>query len=299
MNKKDRKIGFIGLGAMGSRMAKNLIDDGFSVVAYDIRKEAVNSLATLGATPVGSPKDVGEQSNIVILSLPSSSEVIDTVTGKNGVLEGIKSEGIIVDTSTIDPNTTKKIEEIAKENNVRFIDAPVSGGTIGAEKGSLSIMVGGKKEVVDSCIDILNSLGENIYHVGDVGSGQVFKLINNMLAGINLAAVGEAMVLASKVGADMKKLCEVIKTSAGNSWAFENKADNILVDNFEPGFRLWLQHKDLALARKMASDDGVPCPLLALAYEMFESTKSMGLEDLDHSAVVKFFEKISNSKINA
>ena len=299
MNKKDKKIGFIGLGAMGSRMAKNLIDDGFNVIAYDIRKDAVTSLATLGAIPADSPKAVGEKSEIVVLSLPSSSEVIDTVTGQNGVLEGIESGGIIIDTSTIDPNTTKEIEKIAEEKNVKFIDAPVSGGTIGAEKGTLSIMVGGKKETVDSCIDILKALGENIYHVGDVGSGQVFKLINNMLVGINLAAVGEAMVLASKVGADMKKLCEVIKTSTGNSWAFETKADNILVDKFEPGFRLWLQHKDLALARKMASDDGVPCPLLALVHEMFESSKSMGLEDLDHSAVVKFFEKISNSKINA
>jgi 3-hydroxyisobutyrate dehydrogenase len=298
MSKKGRKIGFIGLGAMGSRMARNLIDDGFDVIAYDIRKDAVNSLETLGAIPADSPKAVGEKSEIVVLSLPSSSEVIDTVTGQNGVLDGIKRDGIIVDTSTIDPNTTKELEKIAKEKNVKFIDAPVSGGTIGAEKATLSVMVGGKKEVVDSCVDVLNALGENIYHVGDVGSGQVFKLINNMLVGINLAAVGEAMVLASKVGADMKKLSEVIKTSAGTSWAFETKADNILVDKFEPGFRLWLQHKDLALARKMASDDGVPCPLLTLVHEMFESSKSMGLEDLDHSAVVKFYEKISNSKIN-
>jgi 3-hydroxyisobutyrate dehydrogenase len=299
LSKKSRKIGFIGLGAMGSRMAKNLIDDGFEVIAYDIRKDAVTSLETLGAISADSPKAVGEKSEIVVLSLPSSSEVIDTVTGQNGVLEGIKKEGIIVDTSTIDPNTTKELEKIAKEKNVKFVDAPVSGGTIGAEKATLSIMVGGKKEVVDPCMDVLNAIGENIYHVGDVGSGQVFKLINNMLVGINLAAVGEAMVLASKVGADMKKLSEVIKTSAGTSWAFETKADNILVDKFDPGFRLWLQHKDLALARKMASDDGVPCPLLALVYEMYESSKSMGLEDLDHSAVVKFFEKISNSKINA
>jgi len=284
---------------MGSRMVKNLIDDGFEVIAYDIRKDAVTSLETLGAISADSPKAVGEKSEIVVLSLPSSSEVIDTVTGQNGVLEGIKKEGIIVDTSTIDPNTTKELEKIAKEKNVKFVDAPVSGGTIGAEKATLSIMVGGKKEVVDPCMDVLNAIGENIYHVGDVGSGQVFKLINNMLVGINLAAVGEAMVLASKVGADMKKLSEVIKTSAGTSWAFETKADNILVDKFDPGFRLWLQHKDLALARKMASDDGVPCPLLALVYEMYESSKSMGLEDLDHSAVVKFFEKISNSKINA
>ena len=299
MSKKSRKIGFIGLGEMGSRMVKNLIDDGFEVIAYDIRKDAVTSLETLGAISADSPKAVGEKSEIVVLSLPSSSEVIDTVTGQNGVLEGIKKEGIIVDTSTIDPNTTKELEKIAKEKNVKFVDAPVSGGTIGAEKATLSIMVGGKKEVVDPCMDVLNAIGENIYHVGDVGSGQVFKLINNMLVGINLAAVGEAMVLASKVGADMKKLSEVIKTSAGTSWAFETKADNILVDKFDPGFRLWLQHKDLALARKMASDDGVPCPLLALVYEMYESSKSMGLEDLDHSAVVKFFEKISNSKINA
>ncbi|MBS7629250.1 NAD(P)-dependent oxidoreductase, partial [Candidatus Bathyarchaeota archaeon] len=133
----------------------------------------------------------------------------------------------------------------AKEKKVGAVDAPVSGGTVGAEMGTLTIMVGGEKETVDACMDVLRAIGKNIYYVGGPGSGQIFKLLNNMLVGINLAAVGEALVLASKAGVDLKLLYEVVKTSAGNSWAFENKLPNMLEERFEPGFRVWLQHKDL------------------------------------------------------
>jgi 3-hydroxyisobutyrate dehydrogenase len=297
LTKHKDKIGFIGLGAMGSRMAINLINDGFEVTAYDIRAEATKLLLSKGAKTAKNPREISENSDIVILSLPSSSEVIDTVMGKNGVLEGLKEGGIIIDTSTIDPHSTKKIAKTAKEKGIEMIDAPVSGGTFGAEKGTLSIMVGGEEKILNACMDVLTVIGENIYHVGEIGSGQIFKLINNMLVGINLIAVSEALVLAQKAGANLNTLYEVIKTSAGNSWAFEIKAPNMLKKEFKPGFKIWLQHKDLDLAMDMASNLGVPTPLLAYSCEIFKSAKALGLEDLDHSAIIRFAEKISEIKI--
>lgn len=297
MTKHKDKIGFIGLGAMGSRMAMNLINDGFEVTVYDIRTEATKLLLSKGAKTAKNPREASENSDIVILSLPSPSKVIDVVMGKNGVLEGLKEGGIIIDTSTIDPHSTKKIATTIKEKGIGMIDAPVSGGTLGAENGTLSIMVGGEEKILNTCMDVLKVIGKNIYHVGEIGSGQVFKLINNMLVGINLIAVSEALVLAQKAGVNLNTLYEVIKTSSGNSWAFEIKAPSMLKKEFQPGFKIWLQHKDLGLAMDMASSYGVPTPLLAYSYEIFKSAKALGLEDLDHSAIIRFAEKISEIEI--
>lgn len=282
---------------MGSRMVKRLLDNDFKATVYDIRQEAIELVMAEGAKSAKTPKEVAENSDIVLLSLPSPIEVTETVLSKDGVLEGVKEGEIIIDTSTTDPLTAQKIEKSAREKNAEFLDAPVSGGTIGAEKGTLSIMVGGEKHTINACMDILKTIGENIYHVGKIGSGQLFKLINNMLVGINLIAVGEALVLASKAGSDLNLLYDVIKTSAGNSWAFENKALNMIEKKFEPGFRVWLHHKDLGLALNMASEYGVPTPLLAYSHEVFKSAKSLGLEDLDHSAIIKFVEGISKIEI--
>jgi len=297
LTKHKDKIGFIGLGAMGSRMAMNLINDGFEVTVYDIRTEATKLLLSKGAKTAKNPREASENSDIVILSLPSPSKVIDVVMGKNGVLEGLKEGGIIIDTSTIDPHSTKKIATTIKEKGIGMIDAPVSGGTLGAENGTLSIMVGGEEKILNTCMDVLKVIGKNIYHVGEIGSGQVFKLINNMLVGINLIAVSEALVLAQKAGVNLNTLYEVIKTSSGNSWAFEIKAPSMLKKEFQPGFKIWLQHKDLGLAMDMASSYGVPTPLLAYSYEIFKSAKALGLEDLDHSAIIRFAEKISEIEI--
>jgi 3-hydroxyisobutyrate dehydrogenase len=174
-----------------------------------------------------------------------------------------------------------------------MIDAPVSGGTVGAEKGTLSIMVGGAKKDVDRCMDVLRAIGINIYHVGNSGAGQLFKLINNMLVGINLVGVSEAFVLAKKAGIDLDLLHNVIKTSAGTSWALEHKLPKMASGDFNPGFRVWLQHKDLALAMNLASQMGAALPMTSLAFQMYESAKAMGLQDLDHSAIVKVLQKLS------
>jgi len=290
---KESNVGVVGLGAMGLPMAKNLLRKGFSVTVFDVRDEPLRALESLGARVARSPRDVAVASSIVLTSLPSSKQVEDVLTGTDGLLDGMAKGGVIVDTSTIDPAMSRKLAEACAKKGIAMIDAPVSGGTVGAEKGTLSIMVGGGKDEVERCMNVLRAIGANIYHVGDTGSGQIFKLINNMLVAINLVGVSEAFVLGKKAGVNPDLLYGVIKTSAGNSWALEQKLPKMANDDFAPGFRVWLQHKDLALAMSLASQMGVALPMASLAFQMYESAKAMGLEDLDHSAVVKVLQKLS------
>ncbi len=293
-----RNIGVVGLGAMGLPMTKNLLRKGFSVSVFDVRDEPLASLKAMGAKPAGSPKEVGATSSIVLMSLPSSKQVEEVVLGNNGLLEGMKKGSVIVDTSTVDPEVSKRLTVECKKKGIAMIDAPVSGGTIAAEKGTLSIMVGGDKAPVNSCMDVLRAIGVNIYHVGDSGQGQVFKLINNLLVAINLVGVSEALVLGLKAGVDPDLLYDVIKTSAGNSWALEQKLPKMVKNDFAPGFRVWLQHKDLTLAMNLASQLGVALPMTSLAHQMYQSAKATGLQDADHSAIVKVLQRLSgtNSK---
>lgn len=290
---KESNVGVVGLGAMGLPMAKNLLRKGFSVTVFDVRDEPLRALEALGARVARSPRDVAVASSIVLTSLPSSKQVEDVLTGTDGLLDGMAKGGVIVDTSTIDPAMSRKLAEACAKKGIAMIDAPVSGGTVGAEKGTLSIMVGGGKDEVERCMNVLRAIGVNIYHVGDTGSGQIFKLINNMLVAINLVGVSEAFVLGKKAGVNPDLLYSVIKTSAGNSWALEQKLPKMANDDFAPGFRVWLQHKDLALAMSLASQMGASLPMTSLAFQMYESAKAMGLEDLDHSAVVKVLQKLS------
>ncbi|MEM4250730.1 MAG: NAD(P)-dependent oxidoreductase [Candidatus Bathyarchaeia archaeon] len=290
---KESSVGVVGLGAMGLPMARNLILKGFSVTVFDVREEPLKTLESFGARVAHSPREVAAASAIVLTSLPSSKQVEDVVMGENGLINGMSRGGIIVDTSTIDPAVSKRLAEECRKKGIAMIDAPVSGGTVGAEKGTLSIMVGGDKKDVDRCMNVLRAIGVNIYHVGDSGNGQLFKLINNMLVGINLVGVSEAFVVAKKAGIDLGLLHNVVRTSAGASWALEQKLPKMASDDFEPGFRVWLQHKDLALAMSLASQLGAALPMTSLAFQMYESAKAMGLQDLDHSAIVKVLQKLS------
>jgi len=288
-----RDVGVVGLGAMGLPMAKNLLRKSFNVTVFDVRNEPTKILEALGAKVARSPREVGAASSIALTSLPSSRQVEDVVLGENGLIAGMSKGGVIVDTSTIDPAVSKKLADKCQKRGIAMLDAPVSGGTLGAEKGNLSIMVGGDKDSVDRCMDVFRAVGLNIYHVGPVGAGQVFKLINNMLVAVNLVGVSEGLVLASKAGVDLELLYSVLKTSAGNSWALEQKFQKMAKDDFTPGFRVWLQHKDLALAMNLASQLGASLPVTSLACQMYEAAKATGLEDLDHSAVVKVLQRLS------
>lgn len=288
-----RNVGVVGLGAMGLPMAKNLLQKSFNVSVFDIRDEPGKILGAVGAKVAGSPREVGASSSIVLTSLPSSKQVEDVVLGRNGLIEGMSEGGVIVDTSTIEPAVSKRLADECRERGIEMLDAPVSGGTVGAEKGTLSIMVGGDKDTVERCMDVLHAIGVNVYHVGPVGAGQVFKLINNMLVAVNLVGVSEGLVLASKADVDLNLLYNVLKTSAGNSWALEQKFQKMVENDFAPGFRVWLQHKDLMLAMDLASQLGAALPMTGLAFQMYESAKAIGLEDLDHSAVLKVLQKLS------
>ena len=290
---KKMNVGVIGLGAMGLPMAKNLLRKGFEVTVFDARNEPIQTLEKLGARIGHSPKEVGLQSRIVLMSLPSSKEVEKVVAAEDGLAHNMKKGGVIVDTSTIDPAVSRRLADECKKMGLHMIDAPVSGGTTGAEKGTLSIMVGGDSHAVKRCMGVLQAVGRNIYHVGDVGAGQVFKIINNMLVAINLIGVSEALVLAMKTGVDPKLLYNVVKTSSGNSWALEQKLPVMIKNNFKLGFRVWLQHKDLGLAMGLASQLGASLPMASLAYQLYEATKAIGLEDSDHSAVVKVLQHLS------
>lgn len=292
----DKKIGFIGLGAMGKPMAKNLLKANFSLVVYDVRKEPVEELSQMGAAPANSPKEVGESCDVVITSLPTPSAVVEVILGEEGVLKGMREGGIIIDTSTIDPMTAKMIAEEAKKKKVHVLDAPVSGGTTGAENATLSIMVGGDEEAFNKVLDILKVIGKEISYVGPSGTGQTIKLINQMLVGIHIVATAEAFNLATKLGLDSEKIFNIIKASAGNSRGWEYGVPRMMKGDFTPGFRVFLLDKDLKLALQMASEYKVPVALTALAYQFMEAAKAIGVEDEDMSAVIKVLKRMSQEE---
>jgi len=293
-----KSLGFIGLGVMGSRMAKNLLKAGYPLTVYDKVLEKIQGLVLLGAKGASSPKEVSENSDIVMLSLPGPAEVEEVILGKDGVLEGLKEGGIVVDLSTIDPSTARRLYEKCKQRKVRFLDAPVSGGAVSAERGTLTIMVGGDRDAYEEVLEVLKVIGKNIVYVGPPGMGQVFKLANNALAGINLVATAEILAWAKKQGADLYKLYEVIRMSSGNSWVFENRALGMVEGKFEPGFVIRLYRKDIELFLKEASEAGVPAVLTSTVLQIFNIALAMGLGEKDANAIIRVFETITAQKIS-
>ena len=289
----QRIIGFIGLGAMGSRMTRNLLKAGFQCVVYDVRREAVEELVRFGAQPTSSPKEVAEKTDIILLSLPSSPHVEDVMLGRNGVLEGARPGTLVIDLSTIDPITTRRIHEEAKKKGVVFIDAPVSGGTWGAEAGTLAIMVGApNEEVFNKAKEVLQYLGRKIEWVGDVGSGQIIKLANNAIACVNLFSTIEALLWAAKQGVNIQKAIDVISASSGDSWILRNEVPRILKRIFEPGFKTWLMHKDVGLFLKTATEMKMYTPFIALAHQFLQLALANNYTDEDWGSIVKLYEKL-------
>jgi len=281
---------------MGKPMAKNLLKAGYRLTVYNRSKAPVDELATAGARPAASPAEVGKNSDVVITIVHASKDVEEVVLGPNGVLDGM-AKGIVVDMSTIDPLTTRRVSEAAAKKGVTFLDAPVSGGTEGAEKGTLTIMVGGPKEAYAKVEEVLKVMGKNIFHVGPVGTGQTIKLVNQILGAIHVGAMSEAVIWAKKVGVDLQVLYDVIRASMGNSRIFEMKFPRLVSGDMRPGFKVWLQHKDLRLALDVASQLEIPLPLTALVYQLFGAAKLMGYADEDHSALIKVLEDLSKVKV--
>ncbi len=289
-------LGFIGLGAMGKPMAKNLMRAGFPLTVYNRSKAPMDELASMGARAAANPAQVGKNSEVVITIVHAAKDVEEVVLGPQGILDGM-SKGIIIDMSTIDPLTTRRLSEAAAKKGVTFLDAPVSGGTEGAEKGALAIMVGGPEEAYLRVDEVLKAMGKNIFHVGPVGSGQTVKLVNQILCAIHVGAMSEALIWAKKVGVDLQVVYDVIRVSMGDSRIFEMKVPRVLSGDMRPGFKVWLQHKDLRMALDVASELNVPLPLTSLIYQLFGAAKLMGHGDEDHSALIKVLEEMSKVKV--
>lgn len=292
------KVGFIGLGAMGRPMAANLIAAGHTLTVYDLVPAAVAELTGKGAAAAATPAELSAASDFIITMLPNGAIVEAVVAGANGLLSGGRAGQVIIDMSSVTPAHTRKMAAVAAVAGVEYIDAPVSGGVAGAAAGTLTIMAGGKTEVLERCRPILDVLGKKIYHVGDVGAGDAVKLVNNMLLGINMAAVAEAMTLGVKAGLDPKILYEVIAASSGRSYALEAKTPNfILKGQFEPGFAIDLQYKDLEMATQTGKDLGLPLLLANVAGQVFETARARGLGRKDISALVTLQEELAGVEV--
>lgn len=291
------KIGFIGLGIMGKPMAKNLMKAGYSLIVYDINKEPVKELMSLGAEGGSSPKDVAERTDIIITMLPDSPQVKEVIIGENGVLEGARRGAIIIDMSSIAPAVSKEIAIKAEEKGIEFLDAPVSGGEPKAIDGTLAIMVGGKKEVLDRCYDILNKMGSSITLCGEVGAGNITKLANQIIVALNIAAMSEALVLGTKAGVDPEIIYKAIRGGLAGSTVLDAKVPKVLARDFSPGFKIDFHIKDLKNAISTAHEVGVPLPLTSQIMEILQALKVDGKGLSDHSAVIQFYEELAKVEV--
>jgi 2-hydroxy-3-oxopropionate reductase len=274
-------------------MAKNLLKAGYELVVYDHHQSVIDELVACGASAAASGKELASQVEVVITMVPNSPHVRAAVLGENGVAEGAKPGLTLIDMSSIDPTESKKIAAECEKFGIDMIDAPVSGGEPKAIDGTLSVMVGGKKETFDKFYDLLSVMAGSVVYVGGIGSGNVAKLANQMVVAINIAAVSEALTFAKKAGTDPELVYQAIRGGLAGSTVMDAKAPMMLERNFKPGFRIELHIKDLTNALNAAHAISSPAPLTAQLMEVMQFLKSEGFEKEDHSSIVKYYEKIA------
>jgi 2-hydroxy-3-oxopropionate reductase len=296
-----RHIGFIGLGLMGKPMARNLLKAGFKLTVHSRSRQPVDELAALGATPAASLREVASASEVVITMVPDAPDVEAVVAGPDGILAGAAAKpGLIhIDMSTISPIATRRIAEMEKRAGVIHLDAPVSGGTVGAEAGTLSIMVGGDEAAFDACGEIFAAMGKKITYMGASSAGQTTKACNQIMTGGIYAVMAEALVLAAKSGLDPAKVVDVLSGGAARCWALEVRAPKILKRELNPGFKASMQYKDLNIVAETARAEGVPTPVTALVREMYNAMLVAGDGELDNSAVVTVWEKMAGVEVKS
>jgi 2-hydroxy-3-oxopropionate reductase len=297
MQNNNKKIGFIGLGVMGKPMAKNLIKAGYSLMVYDINPDSVKEVVAAGAVQGSSPLQIGTECSVIITMLPNSPHVEQVITGKNGVLEGAKPGTIIIDMSSISPIVAKKLYAAAAEKGVDMLDAPVSGGEPKAKDGTMSIMVGGKEKIFESVKDILLSMGASAILIGEIGSGNIAKLANQIMVALHLAAVSEAMVFAEKAGVDAEKVYKAIRGGLAGSTVLDAKMPLILDRNFKPGGPIRMHTKDLLNVRDAALEIDAPIPLTTQVLECMKAMKADGKQEHDHCGIIQYWEKLANVEV--
>jgi 2-hydroxy-3-oxopropionate reductase len=291
------KVGFVGLGIMGKPMARNLMEAGYELMVHNRSRGPVDELASEGAEAAESPREVAEKSAIVITMLPDSPQVQEVVAGEDGVLEGIKESSLLVDMSTISPVVTEELAAAVKEKGVGMLDAPVSGGDVGAIEGTLSIMVGGEEEDFERAKPLFEAMGKTVNHVGPVGAGQVTKAANQIVVALTIEAVSEALVLGSKGGVAPEKILDVLGGGLAGNKVMEVKREKFLTHTFDPGFRSELHHKDLGIALAAGREYGVVLPVTAIVDQMLLSMKKKGWGGEDHSALLRVIEDLSQHEI--
>ena len=288
-----QSLGFIGTGIMGKPMAKNLIKAGDSLIVYDLNPEPLIELKKEGAEIAASITEIAQCCNTIITMLPNSSQSEEVIISDKGIIKSAKSGTIVIDMSSIDPIVSIKIGKKLSIEGIDFLDAPVSGGEIGAIEGTLAIMVGGKKEVFDKAVPIFKVLGSTYILVGELGAGNFTKLANQIIVAVNIAAVSEAMILVKKAGLSPNTVYNAIKGGLAGSKVLDNKVPMMISRNFKPGFKIKLHQKDLQNVLNVGTFLNIPLPLTAQLLEMLKSLTSLGNGEIDHSGIIKFYENIS------
>ncbi|MEM4410930.1 MAG: NAD(P)-dependent oxidoreductase [Candidatus Caldarchaeum sp.] len=290
-------VGFIGLGLMGRPMAKNLLAKGFRLAVYNRSQGPVQELAQLKALPCKSPAEVASQSDIIITMLPDAPEVRQVLAGEEGVLAKIRHGQVIIDMSTVSPIFSKEMATLVKSKGGEMLDAPVSGSTMAAEQGTLTIMVGGSKEAFEKALPVLQAMGKHIYYMGESGAGSFTKLCNQVAVSLNLLGVCEMLLVASKAGLDVKKVIEVVSTGAGGSWQLSNLGPRMVVRDFRPGFKVKHLRKDLRIVREVAESLGLSLPGVSLVAELVKALDNMGHGEDGTQALVEVLEMLSRHRL--
>ena len=292
-------LGFIGLGIMGKPMARNLLKSGYQVHVYNIVEKDMLDLQQDGAIPEVSSAAVAQKADITMSMVPDTPHVQEVVLGEKGVIHSLKNGKVFIDMSTISALATKDLAEKIKKTGARMLDAPVSGGEKGAIEGTLSIMVGGEKEVFERCLPIFEVLGNRVTHVGGNSTGQVVKSCNQILGAASVAGMSEALVLGTKAGVDPAKIVEVLSAGAARCWALEVRAPHVIQRDFEPGFKTKLQLKDLGLAMELAKGVSTYMPVSSIVHELYKGCVAQGWGEEDYTNIIRIIEQVSKAEVKA
>ena len=291
------KVGYIGLGLMGKSMARNIMRSGFPLTVHNRSQAAVDELRNEGAQIASSPGELASLVDVVFTNLPDSPDVEQVVLGRNGIIETIKDGQIFVDNSTIKPASSRLIAEKLGEKGVASLDAPVSGGDIGAQQGTLAIMVGGPGDALDKVRPILEAIGKKITHVGEAGAGQIAKAANQIMVAAQMVAMGELLIFAKKAGADPQKVVSAIQGGAAQCWTLDVKPERLFAGNRQPGFKAYMQAKDLGIVSDTARQYGIPLVAASVHDQLFNAMLAMGIGEEDNSAVIAVIETLAGVEL--
>lgn len=294
-----QRVGYIGLGLMGKSIARNILKAGFPLVVHNRSRGAVEELVAEGAKIAASPVEVANQVDVVFTNLPDSPDVEQVALGPGGIVEGAHVGLIYVDNSTIKPASARRIADVLGEKGVLCLDAPVSGGDIGAKQGTLAIMVGGPAEALEQVRPIFEAMGKTITHVGEAGAGQIAKAANQIMVAAQMVAMGELLIFARKAGADPEKVIQAIRGGAAQCWTLDVKPPRLFQGNRSPGFKAYMQAKDMGIVLDTARQYEIPLPAAALHTQLFNAMLAMGLGELDNSAVIGVIEALAGADLLA